>query len=98
MEPISFPTGAFYFIPYALSYPTTYKLADSFSSFDNNFGGVACNGAVLLDGVLFFYGDTRGVFGYAGPENCGANDQLPICTTRPDDAQPSSTKVKQKSW
>ncbi|KAG5545909.1 hypothetical protein RHGRI_018164 [Rhododendron griersonianum] len=38
--------------------------ADSFSFFDDDFGRVACNGAVLLDGVLFFYREERGVFGY----------------------------------
>ncbi|KAG5545913.1 hypothetical protein RHGRI_018168 [Rhododendron griersonianum] len=38
--------------------------ADSFSFFENYFGGVACNAAVPLDGVLFFYREERGVFGY----------------------------------
>ncbi|KAG5545896.1 hypothetical protein RHGRI_018152 [Rhododendron griersonianum] len=63
MEPISFPTGAsafYYSVWTVLSYNAE---ADSFSLFDNDFGGFACNAAVVLDGVLFFYRDRRGVYG-----------------------------------
>ncbi|KAG5545907.1 hypothetical protein RHGRI_018162 [Rhododendron griersonianum] len=37
---------------------------DSFSSFDDDFGVVACDASVFLDGVLFFYRNERGVYGY----------------------------------
>lgn len=37
---------------------------DSFSPFDNDFGVVDCDASVLLDGVLFFYKDRTGLYGY----------------------------------